>query len=291
MRVALRASLWCCVVSVAAAGLGGIGGSVLTVRGGSTEETVLPQEKRWIMDQVKLRMERIVLLSESLAERGLPFAGVTSISDTIIKSSGQTVVCDPSWSCETSTEEDPKTCLIWGDAEPGTKVVRPSENSEWCGLAALNSLRRRDPVKASRLWFDRYRIDMTRFSRDAGPAGQVLGAFLDKRSATRTATVVVSVIALAVLRLPIQLVVVGVVTSPAVWRNYANWSPIAHAPLPLKLVLIRQAYSAVAYYFSLVEKLIIDTLTDLESRLFEATARPDEPDRAEEEDLDDDYST
>lgn len=121
-------------------------------RGGSTatdieDETTAPLEgndgkdvdrdmkvKHWILQQIRTRQERIVLLSQSLSERGLPFAGLSSISESIVKAmgGGVKVVQAPEWVCEMSTEDSPKACLIWGDAELGTKVVRPRNAPDQC---------------------------------------------------------------------------------------------------------------------------------------------------------------
>jgi len=228
-----------------------------------------------VLEQVRRRQERIVLLSQSLSERGLPFSGLSSISEAIVKGTGggTKIAQPPEWVCEVSTEEDPKSCLIWGDAEPGTKVVRPKNAPrQWCGLAALNSLRRRDPIKASRLWFDQYLIDMSRFSHDAGPLGVALAWFLDRPDATRAATTWLCSFCACTLRPLLELLVVAILTSGVTWRQYALWSPIVHAPLPLKLLIIRQTYLTLVYYFALLEKYFVYTLADLESRLYESTA-------------------
>lgn len=129
-------------------------------RGGSTatdaeDETTPPLEakdgkdvdndmkvKQWILQQIRTRQERIVLLSQSLSERGLPFAGLSSISESIVKAmgGGVKVVQPPEWVCEMSTEESPKACLIWGDAEPGTKVVRPRNAPDQCVCVCPSAL-------------------------------------------------------------------------------------------------------------------------------------------------------
>ena len=83
----------------------------------------------------------------------------------------ETVLKAPDWVCALATDSEPKSCLIWGDAAEDTKVVRPRGACEqWVSLQSLNSLRRRDSVKTSRLWFDQYALDMRAFSRAAGPS-------------------------------------------------------------------------------------------------------------------------
>lgn len=89
---------------------------------------------------------------------------------------------------------------------------------------------------------------------------------------TRTATCMACVLGGYILRLPIQLVIVSILTSGITWRQYALWSPIVHSPLPLKLLFVRQTYILLMQYLTLLERCLINWLTDLESRVFEATA-------------------
>lgn len=236
--------------------------------------------RQWILDQIRRRQERLALLSESLAERGLPFSHLSATTDLVVKAmgSGTKVVQQPEWVCEVATEASPKSCLIWGDAEMGTKVVRPNKAvDQWCGISALNTLRRRDPVKASRLWFDQYALDMSRFSHEAGPLGVLLAHVLESPRIVRAGTLACALVLAFIFGPFVHMFVVAVLTSSITWRQYALWSPIAHAPLALKLLIFRQAYLAIAHYFLLLEKHLHSLLTNLESRLFEQAALPATP--------------
>lgn len=236
--------------------------------------------RQWILEQIRRRQERLALLSESLAERGLPFSHLSATTDLVVKAMGSAtkVVQQPDWVCEVATEASPKSCLIWGDAEPGTKVVRPNKAiDQWCGISALNTLRRRDPVKASRLWFDQYTLDMSRFSHEAGPVGVALAHVLESPRIVRAATLACAFVLTFIFGPFVHMLVVAVLTSSITWRQYGLWSPIAHAPLPLKLLIFRQSYLAIAHYFLLLEKHVHSLLTDLESRLFEKSAQPATP--------------
>ena len=272
-----------------------------TVRGGSSssseEEEAVPEDldiaglvekaakderrkaeaQAWILEQIRRRQQRLGVLSESLAKRGLPFASIIKNAESLTTFGGKGPPKPPQWVCMRSTTNDPKTCLIWGDAEPGTKVIRPRlavGDDKWVSLGAFNGLRRRDPVKASRLWFDQFILDMRRFSHEAGPLGIALGTFLESPNLVRSAVAVACVVVFAVVRVPLQFLLVTIFTSNLFWRQYTLWSTVVHAPLPLKLLIARQTYLAVLHYFALLEKIIINFLVDIESELFERTALP-----------------
>ena len=255
------------------------GGSVSTLdMAAAVEDDVLDKQAEeeassWLLEQIRRRQERLSVLSESLADAGLPFSSVLSTAEQLNKGT-MTAPKSPDWVCVLVTEDKPKSCLIWGDAEPGTKVVRPRlAEDKWVSLAALNGLRRRDPLKASRLWFDQYLLDMRRFSHESGTKGLYVAQFLESPQLVRAASLLACVVlGLFVVGPPLRFLLTVIVTSDLFWRQYGLWSPVVHAPLPLKLLLVRQAYLCLTGYFNTLEKVIVDALVDYESDLFENKA-------------------
>lgn len=229
------------------------------------------ERRTWLLEQVRRRQERVLVLSKSLAERGLPF-GDGSLAEPEKKAG----VEFPDWVCATSTPDAPKPCLIWGDAADDTKVVRPRKaKGQWVSLSALNALRRTEPLKASRLWYDKYLLDLRRFNDEAGPVAALLGAVLDSRRACHALTTVAALGIAFVARRPVGFAVIKLLTSQLCWKNYAVWSPIVHAPLPLKLLILRQAYITAVNNFRGLELQIRAGLVELESRVLEAGVRED----------------
>ena len=72
-------------------------------------------------------------------------------------------------------------------------------------------------------------------------------------------------------------------TSRACWTNYALWSPLVHAPLPLKLLVVRQAYVWAVGALRALELLLRKGLVELESRTLEAGVRESVLDEGEDE--------
>ena len=90
------------------------------------------------------------MFSKALAERGLNFGDGTTANPP-----PRLMVEAPDWLVARASEEAPRSCLIWGDAADDTKVVRPRKaKGQWVSLSALNALRRTEPLKASRLWYE-----------------------------------------------------------------------------------------------------------------------------------------
>lgn len=239
--------------------------------GGEADET--EARRAWLLEQVRRRQERVLVLSRALAERGLPFGD----GRLAARASGIRIVEAPDWVCAVSSPGKPRSCLIWGDAEDGCAVVRPRKAGaqQWVTLSALNGLRRTEPAKASALWYDKYALDLRRFNAEAGPVAALLGAALDSRRAVRSATWALLAVAAAVLRKPAAFLAVQVATSPLAWKHYSLWSPVVHAPLPLKLLLGRQLWVYGVDGFRLAERAIRNAVVILESRALEAGVSAD----------------
>lgn len=257
---------------------------VAALRGGSTSPEAADDDetttrRAWLLEQVRRRQERVLVLSRSLAERGLPFADGSAAA----AAAGVRTIEAPDWVCAVATADRPLPCLIWGDAEEGCAVVRPRKAAgQWVTLSALNGLRRTEPFKASKLWYDKYVLDLRRFNDDAGPVAAALGAVLDSPRACRLLACAVALAGAAALARPASLLVVQFLASQLCWKHYGLWSPIVHAPLPLKLLLGRQAWVSAGDAFRALERAVRGVVVDFESRALEAGVSPD--DEEDEED-------
>ena len=131
-------------------------------------------------------------------------------------------------------------------------------------LSALNALRRTEPFKASKLWYDKYALDFRQLTAEAGPVAAALAGVLDSPRACRGLALAVLAAGLAALRGVLAAGAVALAASQMLWANYALWSPIAHAPLPLKLLMGRQLYIWVVMAFNHVVRLVRSALVELE---------------------------
>ena len=87
----------------------------------------------------------------------------------------------------------------------------------------------------------------------------------------------------ALARPLLAVAAVAGLTSRACWTNYALWSPLVHAPLPLKLLVVRQAYVWAVGALRALELLLRKGLVELESRTLEAGVRESVLDEGEDE--------
>ena len=259
----------------------------LAIRGGETAaepeaddvDADARARRTWLVEQVRRRQERVLVFSKALAERGLNFGDGTTANPP-----PRLMVEAPDWLVARASEEAPRSCLIWGDALEDTAVVRPRKaRGQWVSLSALNNLRRLEPAKASKLWYDRYALDLRRLNAESGPAGVLLGSLLDSRRAARGLTLLTAALVLALARPLLAVAAVAGLTSRACWTNYALWSPLVHAPLPLKLLVVRQAYVWAVGALRALELLLRKGLVELESRTLEAGVRESVLDEGEDE--------
>ena len=261
--------------------------AALAIRGGETAaepeaddvDADARARRTWLVEQVRRRQERVLVFSKALAERGLNFGDGTTANPP-----PRLMVEAPDWLVARASEEAPRSCLIWGDALEDTAVVRPRKaRGQWVSLSALNNLRRLEPAKASKLWYDRYALDLRRLNAESGPAGVLLGSLLDSRRAARGLTLLTAALVLALARPLLAVAAVAGLTSRACWTNYALWSPLVHAPLPLKLLVVRQAYVWAVGALRALELLLRKGLVELESRTLEAGVRESVLDEGEDE--------
>lgn len=247
----------------------------LFVRGGSTREGDDGDECVWLLQQLSLRQQRLAQLSKSLDEAGF-------VQPTLVRR-GAVVKVPKSWDCtvapfdeddedEDASEEQPEplSCLIMGEVLPGFKAVAPSGTGKWVTLRELNKMRRHEPQKVSGLWYEQFQVNCASFSAQAGPPGQLLSFLLDKPSALRSVIGLGVLLAVGVLRQPLGVTCVKLLTSATFWKQHLNWSRIIYAPLPAKIYFAQIAWAfGLAKVFSALEHAARESLIEAECDLIE----------------------
>lgn len=227
-------------------------------------------------DQSVLLQLRSTMLSEALAQRGVPLPTLRDVSTAEGDRPAET--CD--WDCALSTVEEPKTCLYSFDAEPDTKVVAPLGTDQWISLSALNRLRRTDPTKVEPMWHGRYAILKSWFSDESeysllqhvGFGGFLvssvlldLGGGLVLRS-----LLVLGVLSALCVCMPLLEYLVGrLLVSGALWSKWMSWHRIVHAALPFKLLVGQIAWKSVAGAFAKLEGAVRERVVDWECAILE----------------------
>eukprot|EP00566_Odontella_aurita_P011238 CAMPEP_0113564606 /NCGR_PEP_ID=MMETSP0015_2-20120614/21713_1 /TAXON_ID=2838 /ORGANISM="Odontella" /LENGTH=395 /DNA_ID=CAMNT_0000466707 /DNA_START=23 /DNA_END=1210 /DNA_ORIENTATION=+ /assembly_acc=CAM_ASM_000160 len=227
-------------------------------------------------DQSVLLQLRSTLLSEALAQRGVPLPTLRDVCTT--DGDRPAEKCD--WDCALSTVEEPKTCLYSFDAEPDTKVVAPLGTDQWISLSALNRLRRTDPTKVEPMWHGRYAILQSWFSDESeysllqhvGIGGFLVSSVLLDLGG---GMVLRSLLALAVLSalcvsMPLLEYLVGrILVSSALWSKWISWHRIVHAALPFKLLVGQIAWKSIAGAFAKLEGAVRERAVDFECAILE----------------------
>jgi len=239
------------------------------------------EECLWLLQQLSLRQQRLHLLSSALEEAGgepLP----------TLKKRGPVLKVPKTWDCtlaqslddEEDEEEDEELnkgvaesvlqCLIMGEVLPGFKAVAPQGTAKWVTLWELNKMRRSEPQKVSGLWYDQFSVDCNAFSAQAGPPGQVLSFLLDRPWALRGCVLAALLTVAGVLRKPLSMALVKVLTSGPLWRSFLSWSRIVYAPLPAKIYFVQLFWSMVlATQLRAVERIVREKLIEAECELVE----------------------
>eukprot|EP00560_Eucampia_antarctica_P006722 CAMPEP_0197826698 /NCGR_PEP_ID=MMETSP1437-20131217/3610_1 /TAXON_ID=49252 ORGANISM="Eucampia antarctica, Strain CCMP1452" /NCGR_SAMPLE_ID=MMETSP1437 /ASSEMBLY_ACC=CAM_ASM_001096 /LENGTH=354 /DNA_ID=CAMNT_0043427235 /DNA_START=98 /DNA_END=1162 /DNA_ORIENTATION=+ len=252
-----------------------------TDNSGMTEEEVAARQIRLValekyhMEQQILLTLRSTFLSEVLAQRGIPIATMMDVS-TI---DGNKPPEPTDWDCALSTEQDPKTCLYSFDAEPNSKVVAPLGTTQYISLSALNRLRRTDRSKVEPMWHSKYAILSSWFSdaseysllQHAGIQGFFVSTLLLDTMGLRLLLAVGVMVAL-LITLPVwEILVQRILTSSYFWNQWTTWGRIAHAALPMKLLLGQMAWKFLAQSFASLETYVRDIVVDYECTLLEQT--------------------
>jgi hypothetical protein len=149
---------------------------------------------------------------------------------------------------------------------------------QWITVTALNRLRRTDPTKVEPLWHNQYAILSTWFQPGHAYSlsshlplfpGQVLSLVLDRPlilTAALTLTLVLTVLATWPLW---EQAARLLLTSRILWRYYSSWYRIAHAAMPLKLLLAQMAMRLVQTQFGALQSTIRTYLMEWECRLLQ----------------------
>eukprot|EP00921_Rhytidocystis_pertsovi_P020820 GHVQ01033183.1.p1 GENE.GHVQ01033183.1~~GHVQ01033183.1.p1 ORF type:complete len:446 (-),score=53.52 GHVQ01033183.1:998-2335(-) len=148
--------------------------------------------------------------------------------------------CKMKWGVCVSSDETPSKCLILMETPEGRKAMGPKgQKDRWVSVEALNSLRRRHPLKVTDLWYGEYQVDFDVLAPLLSTKTLLLGLILDH------AVCLPLILAAACLAISPTVCRVAwsqalrVLTGRFFWRSYHGWSRLLYAPLPLKLLLGR----------------------------------------------------
>lgn len=122
------------------------------------------------------------------------------------------------------------------------------------------------------MWHSQYAILNSWFSDDSefsilqhcGPKGLILNLLLDQSIILKALLSSGIFLAMVVFLPVIDFWVNRLIVSSTVWMNWSKWARIAHAALPLKLLLAQMAWKMLAKSFGKVEQRVKDALVEME---------------------------
>ncbi|CAM9862592.1 unnamed protein product [Ectocarpus fasciculatus] len=224
-------------------------------------EPVLYDEKavEWMMQQLCMYQTRTALISNPLADKGYKLREIVPSPRGLL--------------CAVSTEERRMDCRMYVEAEVGKKVVAPCKckgTQKWISFSALNSERRKEATKWKNCPTCQGPIDYTLYEAYGGGAGKAVSAVLNNARATRIAIGVLATMVLWLFSPLLHVLIVRVLTSGVLWKNYHRLSFIVNLPLPLQIMGIRFLMTWTNDQLLLVESMVRQSLTDIESRILES---------------------
>ena len=184
-----------------------------------------------------------------------------------------------------STEENNLECRVsLSRAALGAKVIAPcrcSGSQEWVQFSELNRLRRRDPQQWTVCPTCRAKFDFSIVYEHGGVQGNLISALLDKPVIVRSVVFVTLTAAAVALR--VDLLVMRFLTSKMFWDFYPHWSKIVHLPLVLKYWGGKVAAGYLFQGYLVLEKALLEQLTDWETAVVEPALPVDNEEEGEEE--------
>ncbi|CAM9885913.1 unnamed protein product [Ectocarpus sp. 12 AP-2014] len=232
-------------------------------------EPVLYDEKavEWMMQQLCMYQTRTALISNPLAEKGYKLREIVPSPRGLL--------------CAVSTEERRMDCRMYVEAEVGKKamsrlcpqVVAPCKckgTQKWISFSALNSERRKEATKWKNCPTCQGPIDYALYEAYGGGAGKAVSAILNNSRATRVAIGALATMVLWLLSPLLHVLIVRVLTSGVLWKNYHRLTFIVNLPLPLQIMGIRFLMTWTNDQLLLVESMVRQSLTDIESRILES---------------------
>ncbi|CAM9227215.1 unnamed protein product [Hapterophycus canaliculatus] len=225
------------------------------------KEEVLYDEKavEWMMQQLCMYQTRIALISNPLAAKGYKLREIVPSPRGLL--------------CAMSTEDRRMDCRMYVEAEVGRKVVAPCKckgTQKWITFSALNSERRKEAAKWKNCPTCQGPIDYKLYEAYGGGVGKAVSAVLNNPRGTRYAIGALATLALWIVSPLLHALVVRVMTSGVLWKNYHRMNLILNLPLPIQIMGIR-----FLMMWSNEQVLSLDStarqfLTDIESQILES---------------------
>lgn len=224
------------------------------------EPSYNPEIVAWLWEQCGLYQQRLALLSSPIHDSGYAVQTVIPKPQGLISAK--------------STAEHPLRCRVYMEPEEGSKVVAPCRckgTQRWIAVRALNQQRRKEPQKWERCPTCQAPIDYTLYEKQMKGTDRLATLILNHRRAARTALAIIISVGTILTALQLQWLIVRILVSEFVWKNYSLINRVVELPLPLKILGVQWARKRLAESFSQLEEAMRERLTELESSIMERT--------------------
>jgi hypothetical protein len=183
---------------------------------------------------------------------------------------------------DSETEQDSTTTVL-----QKKKKKKRQQQHEWITISSLNRLYRTDPNKVESLWYDRYTILNTWFSRNnhRQPHPYNLYTHVQTLYGTLITTtlnvqpfyivslslLVIGTIVTCIMTLPfLESTMTVLVTSSLLWNSWSTWSRFTtHAALPLQLLIVQILWSFTQQFLNGITQQLRTILVEEECRLLQ----------------------
>ncbi|CXI81485.1 conserved Plasmodium protein, unknown function [Plasmodium berghei] len=176
------------------------------------------------------------------------------------------------WNFYLSKKDKPLKCFVYVDVPDGTVMVKPREMKEnyfLISINALNDIKRNNQDILKNIFFKKFNITFDHIYNNCSFLTLIVNKIINKQYIIDTITLTSLLSSFYLTRDFFYQVFLQLLSSEIIWNPYVYniWCNIYHTTLPLKLFMIKQAYSYSNILFNYITQYVRSRLIKLETKL------------------------
>ncbi|CAD2099036.1 conserved Plasmodium protein, unknown function [Plasmodium vinckei lentum] len=176
------------------------------------------------------------------------------------------------WDFYLSKKDKPLKCFVYLDVPDGTVMVKPremDENNFLISISALNDIKRNNQDILKNIFFKKFNITFDHIYNNCSFFTLIVNKIINKQYIIDTFTLTSLLSSFYLTRNFFYEAFLQLLSSEIIWHPYVYniWCNIYHTTLPLKLFLVKQAYSYSNILFNYIAQHVRSRLIKLETKL------------------------
>ncbi|KEG03664.1 conserved Plasmodium protein, unknown function [Plasmodium vinckei vinckei] len=176
------------------------------------------------------------------------------------------------WDFYLSKKDKPLKCFVYLDVPDGTVMVKPremDENNFLISISALNDIKRNNQDILKNIFFKKFNITFDHIYNNCSFFTLIVNKIINKQYIIDTFTLTSLLSSFYLTRNFFYEAFLQLLSSELIWHPYVYniWCNIYHTTLPLKLFIVKQAYSYSNILFNYISQHVRSRLIKLETKL------------------------